>query len=111
MRIGSGSSFSNALAKVIVTLPMLKGWLPVGFDLDTNASFKRLFYILRPVFRLPWSTLTIDLDNVNGVYQDIFPKKSVLHFLICTSIATSRWCDRTARMSTNGSVRFQFRHT
>jgi hypothetical protein len=67
LKIGNETDFCATVTDITITVPMLTSWLRLSkfLLLEDQQDFWRLLDILRLLFRMPWSTVTIKLDSLD----------------------------------------------
>jgi hypothetical protein len=72
LQLGNDTNFCNGITDVTITVPILDSWwrLLTIYDIGDQQDYQRLVDILRPLFRMPWPTMTIKFDNPNRPNYD-----------------------------------------
>jgi hypothetical protein len=86
LEIGNDTNFSNRVTDVTITVPVLDSWLRLlsFYFLSDEQDYQRLVDIFRPLFRMPWATVTIQFDSLYKPNYDLEQYRALFRTLIDT---------------------------
>jgi hypothetical protein len=86
LEIGNDTNFRNRVTDVTITVPVLDSWLSLlsFYFLGDEQDYQRLVDILRPLFRMPWATVTIQFDSLSKPSYDLEQYRALFRTLIDT---------------------------